>query len=214
MGFSSPKATRTTKTVILYCLCCLCCLSCILSSCSKEESEAGEFDNWQARNESFFATLADSLQRNPSEWIRIKNYSLDPDSEGQSDEYIYVKVLEQGDKTTGSPSFTDSVRVIYQGRLIPSATYPQGYIFDGTVGSTFSIATSATSKQRVSSMIDGYATALQHMHCGDHWKVYIPSALAYGSTGNGSAIPGYSTVIFEVQLIDFSHAGETMKPWS
>jgi FKBP-type peptidyl-prolyl cis-trans isomerase len=38
------------------------------------------------------------------------------------------------------------------------------------------------------------------MHVGDHWIVYIPQEVGYGSRGNGS-IPGYSTLIFEMELV-------------
>jgi FKBP-type peptidyl-prolyl cis-trans isomerase FklB len=54
---------------------------------------------------------------------------LDENSVGKSSEYIYVKVMESGE-AGDSPMFTDSVRVSYQGRLIPSATYKDGMVFD------------------------------------------------------------------------------------
>ena len=110
------------------------------------------------------------------------------------------------------PNFTDSVRVIYQGRLLPSKSYSQGYVFDGTVNGEYSVKTAYTSRQLVSNMIDGYSTALQHMTVGDHWRIYIPSELGYGVSGS-TKIPGYSVLIFEVTLLDVSPAGQVMKPW-
>ena len=114
-----------------------------------------------------------------------------------------------------SPNYTDSVRVIYEGRLIPSATFPEGYVFDTTVGGNFSITTASTAKMLVSATVDGYATALQHMHRGDHWRIFVPSDLGYGESGtsNGS-VPAYSTIIFDVMLVDFSPAGTAMPQWS
>ncbi|MBR1415914.1 MAG: FKBP-type peptidyl-prolyl cis-trans isomerase [Prevotella sp.] len=193
---------------------CLLFLSFTLA-CSEEDATEDEYANWQERNEAFFASLQDSLQRNPAQWQRFKNYSFDETVEtmGPSSDYIYVKVISSGAETT-SPAFTDSVRVIYQGRLIPTASYPEGKIFEGTVYGQFSPATSATAKQLVSRMIEGYATALQHMHRGDYWRVYIPSELGYGSTGSGSSIPAYSTIIFDLMLIDFAPTGETLPVWS
>ena len=87
------------------------------TSCSKEEIEAGEWDNWQSRNEAYFTSLADSLRAAPNQWKRIKCYSLNSETEGKADDYIYVKVLEQGTESE-SPAFTDSVRVIYQGYAV------------------------------------------------------------------------------------------------
>ena len=99
-------------------------------------------------------------------------------------------------------AYTDSVRVIYQGRLIPSASYPQGKVFDpGTVYGKFSMETSSTTRFKVANMVDGFATALQRMHVGDYWRVYIPSELAYGSKGAGDKILPNSTLIFDVELI-------------
>ena len=198
----------------LFIIGCLSCLSCLLFSCSKEETEAGEFDNWQERNEAFFASLADSLDANPNQWQRILSFSQSPATDHNIDKYIYVKKLENGEGGE-SPAYTDSVGIIYQGRLIPSATFTEGYVFDGTVFGKFSATTSSTAKLLVSGTVDGFSTALQHMHRGDHWRVYIPSTLGYGEDGSSSGtIPGYSVIIFELQLIDFSHAGEVMPTWS
>ena len=186
----------------------------LFSSCTKEETEAGEWDNWQERNEAYFASLADSLNANPVQWERILSYSQSAATYHDTDKYIYVKKLEEGNGTE-SPAYTDSVRIIYQGRLIPSTTFTEGYVFDGTVYGKFTSATSSTSRMLVSGTVEGFSTALQHMHCGDHWRVYIPSALGYGEDGSSSGtIPGYSVIIFELQLIDFSPAGEVMPAWS
>ena len=183
----------------------------LLTSCSEESSEVSEFDNWQARNEQYLAAVVnDSLKQ--SNWMRIKKFSLDQTEEGSVSDYVYVKVIESGDETS-CPSYTDSVRVIYQGRLIPSDSYPLGYVFDGTVNGTYSKKSSATSRQKLSNMLDGYATVLQHMHRDDYWRIYIPYQLGYGETDNGS-VPAYSVLIFDLTLIDFSPVGTVMRPWS
>jgi FKBP-type peptidyl-prolyl cis-trans isomerase FklB len=186
-------------------------------SCSEEEAESYEFENWKERNDAFFASLADSLEANPTQWERILSYSLNTDREHASDCYIYVKKLVNGEGTE-SPAYTDSVRAAYRGRLIPSATYPEGYVFDETAYGAFSTSTAYSLKSLVSNYVDGYSTALQHMHKGDTWRVYIPYNLGYGDkdiTGVSSlSVPAYSVIIFDVALIDFCHAGETMPAWS
>ena len=63
----------------------------------------------------------------------------------------------------------------------------------------------------VNTVIEGVTTALMHMHCGDYWKLYIPSGLAYGTSGSGS-IPGHSTLIFEINLTEIAHAGNDLSP--
>ena len=181
-----------------------------LSSCSEEASEEEEYANWKERNEQFLASLVnDSLKQ--QNWQRIKLFSLDPTTEGAASDYIYVKKITNGEGTE-TPIFTDSVRVVYQGRLLPSKSYPKGYVFDGTVYGEYSPVTTYTKRQAVSNTILGYATALQNMHKGDYWRVYIPSELGYG-TSDYSTIPGYSVLVFDMTLLDFSPVGEAMKPW-
>jgi len=184
---------------------------CGLSSCSEENTGEEEYANWQARNELFLASIATDSMQNGG-WERYKKYSLDQTTEGKASEYVYVKKIDHSGESTVMPNFTDSVRVIYQGRLLPSKSYSQGYVFDGTVNGEYSVKTAYTSRQLVSNMIDGYATALQHMTVGDHWRIYIPSELGYGVSGS-TKIPGYSVLIFEVTLLDVSPAGQVMKPW-
>ena len=57
-------------------------------------------------------------------------------------------------------------------------------------------------KFAVGSVVDGFSTALQHMRKGDKWRVYIPYELGYG-TSDASTIPGYSTLIFDITMVDF-----------
>ncbi len=184
---------------------------CGLSSCSEENTGEEEYANWQARNELFLASIATDSMQNGG-WERYKKYSLDQTTEGKASEYVYVKKIDHSGESTVMPNFTDSVRVIYQGRLLPSKSYSQGYVFDGTVNGEYSVKRAYTSRQLVSNMIDGYSTALQHMTVGDHWRIYIPSELGYGVSGS-TKIPGYSVLIFEVTLLDVSPAGQVMKPW-
>lgn len=184
----------------------------LLTGCSESTEEEVEFDNWQARNEAFFSTLEDSLKNDAANWLRIKCYSLDQEIEGKATDYIYAKVINSGDETE-SPMFTDSIRVSYLGRLLPSASYPEGYSFDSTVYGTYSSKTNDTAKFLISSLSDGFATAVQHMHRGDYWRIYVPSELGYGKTGT-TGIPAYSVLVFDLTLIDFCSPGTTMPEYT
>ena len=182
-------------------------LICIpLTSCSEQEDEeADEYANWQARNEAYIADIATKCQR-------IKNFTKDQNAEGDISDYVYYEVLEQGTGTE-SPYYSDTVRISYRGRLIPTTNYPEGYVFDQTYVGAFSWQTTGVATSQVVGFVDGFTTALQHMHRGDRWRIYIPYQLGYNKTEK-TDIPVYSTLIFDLALIDFSHPGYSMPTWS
>lgn len=53
---------------------------------------------------------------------------------------------------------------------------------------------------RLNQVIEGWQQALQQMHVGAKWIIYIPYTLGYGTRTSGP-IPGFSTLIFEVELL-------------
>ena len=192
-------------------------------SCSEDTTEENEYVNWQQRNEEYFKTLEDSLKANPRTWVKWKNYSLDDTTEGAATDYVYAKIIRSGSETE-SPMFTDSVRLSYRGRLIPSKNYPEGYIFDnGTVYGDYDNDTNSTTKfvmvsSGAEAVVSGWITTLLHMHKGDYWRVYIPYNLGYGKTDVTSSgtviVPAFSTLIFDMTLVDFSSAGVAMPTWN
>lgn len=201
----------------------ICHLSFSLCACSEDTAESNEYENWQQRNEQYFATLEDSLQSNPTAWLKLKSYSLSDDVEGQLTDYVYAHVIRSG-SGTDSPMLTDSVRVSYRGHLMPSASYPEGYVFDpGTAYGNYDDDTNSTTKfVMVSSgseaLVSGWITTLLHMHRGDYWRIYIPYTLGYDDSdqksGSTVIVPAYSTLIFDLTLVDFSSVGEQMQPYS
>lgn len=186
----------------------------LLWSCSEADDTVNEYADWQRRNDTFVFSLADSLWQPSSQgqWLRFKSFSKDETTEGMAADYIYAKVLEQGSGTT-SPLYTDTVRVSYIGRLMPVASVPEGAVFDKTFTGQFSWQTTGVIDAVVSGFVDGFTTAMLHMHRGDRWRVYIPYQLGYGSRTSGS-VPAYSTLIFDVALVDYCPPGETMPKWN
>ena len=176
--------------------CLLLTLSLSLYSCGEESGTEDEYADWQTRNDAILAVWA----KDPS-LTRIKSYTEDPTTEGDPTYYVYVRKLEE----------TDTVRVAYRGRLIPSASYPNGYVFDQSFIGDFSWKTSAMTQLRCGSFIEGFTTALMDMRVGDRWLVYIPYQMAYGS-GSSTTYPAYSNMIFEIALFDCWHPGEKRPP--
>ena len=187
-------------------------LLCAVSCSESDDEEADEYGNWKVRNETFFATLEDSLSLPNATWKKIKSFTKDETAVSANTSYIYVKVLEVGSGTT-SPLYTDSVRVSYSVRLIPTANSPQGYLFDSTFNGDYSVRTTGVLDSPGSSLTEGFSTALQNMHVGDRWLVYVPYQLGYGATDYGNA-PAYSTLIFDLTLVDFVSPGGHFTPWS
>ncbi len=87
------------------------------------------------------------------------------------------------------PKATDKVNVHYHGTLI------DGTVFDSSVDRGEPISFPVTG------VIPGWVEALQLMHVGDKWKLYIPYNLAYGERGAGANIKPFSALIFEVELL-------------
>jgi FKBP-type peptidyl-prolyl cis-trans isomerase FklB len=192
----------------------ICHLSFCFSACSEDDDEtSSEYEDWEARNDVFFAALEDSLANGSGTWMKFKCYSKDPSfSVGSNLDYIYAKVVPTGYERpteTESPLFNDSVRISYEGRLIPTASEPEGKIFDSTVFGSYNLRTNATRRMRVSSLVEGLSTALIRMHRFDTWRIYVPWKLGYGSSDDGS-IPGYSTLIFTVTLYDIAAEGYSL----
>ena len=53
---------------------------------------------------------------------------------------------------------------------------------------------------RLRDLIEGWTIAMQQMHIGDRWEVYIPAELGYGKF-NQPGIPSGSILIFDKELL-------------
>lgn len=101
---------------------------------------------------------------------------------------IYYKVLKPGNKSGRTPNRGSVVTVHYVGKTINGKTFDSSR---GGVAPAF----------RLRELIPGWIIALQQMHVGDRWEVYIPAEKAYGKY-NQLGIPGGSTLIFDIELIN------------
>lgn len=108
---------------------------------------------------------------------------------------LQYKCIHQGpyanDPNAVRPDDAKIVKITYSGKLI------NGYEFDA----------SESFDSYVSSFISGFTEGLKKMHKFDTYEFYIPYNLGYGAEGTGtegtsSHIPPYSTLIFQVYLLD------------
>ncbi len=189
------------------------------TACSETDAEEEEYPNWQETNETYFQNVyrqaSQSIAGGDDSWKIIRKWSLLPEEATDPTNYVVVRVKEKG-TGSGSPSFNDSVRVHYSGRMLPSLTYTDGKVFDSSFTGELDVKTASPVTFGVSQVIDGFSTALQYMHIGDRWEIRIPHQLAYGSTGSKEGtsgkvvIPPYSTLIFDVTLVAYCLPGNTL----
>ena len=191
-----------------------------LASCSENDDTEEEYPNWQVTNTKYFSNLKDSVSKlvAAGDTAELNIYKIwsqtDYKAGDKSDSVIIVHKLKNG-TGSGCPIYTDSVRVHYGGKLLPSTSYPSGYKFAqsySTSLSDYDVTTCIPAKLAVSGVIDGFSTALQRMHIGDRWIVYMPYQLGYGTSGSTS-IPGYSVLIYDMQLAAYYRAGQIVPPW-
>lgn len=106
----------------------------------------------------------------------------------ETDSGLQYEVLVAGEGKV--PARQDKVRVHYTGSLI------DGTVFDS------SVQRGQPAEFPVNGVIAGWIEALSMMPVGSKWKLTIPHQLAYGERGAGASIPPFSTLIFEVELLD------------
>ena len=101
---------------------------------------------------------------------------------------LQYEVITKGDPAAAMPKLQDTFVAHYAGTLIDGQEFDNSYKRGEPI------------TYPVTQVVQGWTEALQMMHIGDKWKLYIPSELGYGDRGSG-AIPGGSTLLFEMELV-------------
>lgn len=198
-----------------YFLLCACLFTPFFTAC--EESEGvDEYAGWQARNEAYIDSIAKVARANegtqPGQWKIMKSYLLAPDQFGappsSAQDYVYAQIQTVG-TGVGPVVYTDSIGMSYRGKLIDGTVFAQNYAGDNDITDVVPIGY-RLNKSAVLGV--GWVTALQYMHVGDIWNLYIPSQLGYGATTVTSpfnvsqlvtvkqSIRGYSSLVVNVYL--------------
>ncbi|MDP4210831.1 MAG: FKBP-type peptidyl-prolyl cis-trans isomerase [Bacteroidota bacterium] len=100
---------------------------------------------------------------------------------------VCYAVIKAG--TGKRPQPTDTVALQVKGFL------PDGKLFEDTY------TKNKPYKITPAGLIPGMNEAVQIMPTGSQWRIYIPSALAFGARGIAGIVPPNSAVIFEVELV-------------
>ena len=101
---------------------------------------------------------------------------------------LQFEVLTAGEGE--KPTADSTVRTHYHGTLI------NGTVFDSPY------ERGQPAEFPVGGVIKGWTEALQMMGTGSKWRLYVPHELAYGERGAGAAIAPFSTLIFDVELLE------------
>ena len=103
-------------------------------------------------------------------------------------------VLKEGDKKGGTPEAGMMISTLFKGMLLNDT------VFDSMLDPKNPL------KIRVGrgNLIPGWDEALKKMHRGEKWLLIVPSEMGYGVKGKLPAIPRNATLVFEIELLDFS----------
>lgn len=177
------------------------------TACSKSEDDSAE--RWRTANDAAFAAV-----KRDASYTELKS----PGNEGS----VYYKELKKG---TGTKPilFTSAVSIYARGWFV--ADYPDNkYIRQGTVfqswleadGVPFTTLVSSVGKVpngfSAYTLTKGVRVALQYMHEGDRWEVWVPYTLGLGEddgslfvnvmpSSSATKIPAYSTLVFEIEVV-------------
>lgn len=202
-----------------------------LAACDTEETD-DEIKNWSERNDQYFLESLNNarheINRAKAEWGEehweehcdyrlLRNFVLAPQASAKQSDTVVVRIIKRG-TGSGCPLYSDTVRVNYMGRVIPSKSYPEGFVFDHSGLSDkwediFDPTLCMPSRMPVCTMtsngatiIKGYSTVLQKMHIGDLWSVIIHPDLGYREEVK-TQIPAHSVLRFDIELKAFYRSG-------
>lgn len=122
----------------------------------------------------------------------------------QNEAFLAKNKEKAGVKTTGSGLQYEVIKMGTGPKPTPQNTVKVNYtgtLIDGTEFDS-SVKRNEPATFPVSGVIPGWTEALQLMPVGSKFKLYLPSTIAYGAAGAGEIIKPYSTLIFDVELLE------------
>ena len=140
----------------------------------------------QRAQERAAAALSDNLTAS-EEFLR---QNADKEGVVSLDSGLQYLILASGPADGASPEVDEAVLAHYHGTLT------DGTVFDSSVDR------GEPAQFGLSQVISGWTEPLQLMKVGDKWRLFIPPAMAYGTSSPTPAIPPNSALIFDVELLE------------
>ena len=132
--------------------------------------------------------MSNKIEAQKSAGQAFLNINKEREGVVQLPEGIQYEVVKEG--TGRQPALSDKIKAHYKGALL------DGKEFDSSFKRNQPFSAPLTA------LIKGWQIAIPLMKEGSHWRLWIPSELAYGDRGAGSDIPGGATLMFEVELLE------------
>jgi FKBP-type peptidyl-prolyl cis-trans isomerase FklB len=155
-----------------------------------QRMQAKQAETMKAQQEQRKAEMAPLIEKNKREQAQFLHDNQSKEGVKTTASGLQYKVLVAGPGSGPTPKDTSKVRVHYKGTLIDGKEFDNSY------------KRNQPAEFPLNQVIKGWTEALQLMHVGDKYELYIPYELAYGEEGRGETIPPASLLIFEVELLN------------
>lgn len=153
-----------------------------------------ELDENQKKQEAEIAKLSEEEKPKMDAYLAANKITTAPTESG----LVFIETLKG--KGKDHPKASDEVTVHYTGTLLDGTKFDSS--LDRGQPATFPL----------SQVIPGWTEAIQLMTKGSKAKIIIPSNLGYGARGAGGQIPPFSSLVFEVELLDFKAGASQEMP--
>ena len=154
-----------------------------LNSCLGNSIE-DEYKDWREKNEAWFQQQASSGQ------YTMLTAPWDPSAK------TLIRWHNDTMQTKGNlkPLITSTIDVKYHLSLYDGSPVDSSYLMTSPADSVYRTVLNQT--------VEGWMIALTRMHVGDSCTVIVPYPQGYGSTKMSDLLVPYSTLVFDVKLVD------------
>jgi FKBP-type peptidyl-prolyl cis-trans isomerase len=131
-----------------------------------------------------------SNQSKLDEQKELDDYLSENQINAEAKDGIYVTITQNG---AGAPLRNEQkVTVNYTGKFLSGQIFDSSY--DRNEAYTFTLG--------VGEVIPAWDNGLKNAHIGDKLQIISPSAQAYGAEGSEGYIPPFTTLLFEIEILD------------
>jgi FKBP-type peptidyl-prolyl cis-trans isomerase FkpA len=114
-------------------------------------------------------------------YIKANNITATKDPSG-----LYYSIIQAG--TGPYPTATSNISISYAGNLLDGTSFESG------PSTSFALST----------QIKGWQIGIPHINSGGTILLLVPSALGYGTAGNGGTVPANAVLVFRIGLQGFN----------